>query len=214
MAKPQDRVRCFLYALIACILLLAFSVLFVDRAASTWSHEHLRRAAFLDALTHIVDPLRFAATLALCVGALAAIFTNWKPAENGKTVMAASLAVLVSAEIKELLKHFFGRTWPETWVGHNPSWIVDGSYGFHLLHGGAGWESFPSGHTTQMAALAAVIWLRVPKMRWLGVALVSLVAIGLWVSDYHFVGDILAGAFLGTACGVGMVGLTCRGGSP
>jgi membrane-associated phospholipid phosphatase len=212
MEEPQDRVRCLLYALLASLLLLAFSVLFVDRAASTWSHEYLRGAAFFDLLTHIVDPLRLMATLALCVGALAAIFWNWKPSVNGRTVITASLAVLVSAEIKELLKHFFGRTWPETWVDHNPSWIADQAYGFHMLHGGAGWESFPSGHTTQIAALAAVIWLRLPRIRWLGVALVFLVALGLWGSDYHFVGDILAGAFLGTACGIGMVGLVCRDG--
>jgi hypothetical protein len=39
-----------------------------------------------------------------------------------------------------------------------------------------------------------------------------LVAVGLWGSDYHFIGDIIAGAYLGVACGVGMVGVVSIGG--
>jgi hypothetical protein len=194
----------------ACLLSVGLAVLFVDRAASSWSHEHLHHAAALDMLTHIVDPLRPAALLSLAGIGFAAAFRGWRPGERGRTLLAASLAILVSVEIKEQLKHFFGRTWPGTWTGNNPSWILDHAYGFHLLHGGAGWESFPSGHTTQIAALAAVIWLRLPRIRWFGVALAALVSVGLWGSDYHFVGDIVAGAILGSACGIGMVALVCR----
>jgi hypothetical protein len=40
----------------------------------------------------------------------------------------------------------FGRTWPESWLGDNPSWIRDDVFGFFPFHGGRGWESFPSGH--------------------------------------------------------------------
>ena len=194
-------------ALFSCLFLVGFAVLFVDRAASTWSYEHFHRAAVFDWLTHIVDPLRLAAVLGLAGAGFAAVFCGWRPAEHGRTLIAASLAILVSVEIKELLKHLFGRTWPETWIANNPSWIGNHAYGFHLLHNGTGWESFPSGHMTQIVALATVIWLRLPRVRWLGVTLGTLVAIGLWGSDYHFVGDIVAGAFLGAACGIGMVAL-------
>ena len=38
----------------------------------------------------------------------------------------------------------------------------------------------------------------------------ALVAAALWCTDYHFVGDIVAGAFLGVACGIGMVAVACR----
>jgi membrane-associated phospholipid phosphatase len=149
---------------------------------------------------------RFGQPQSLCAAGLAAAFRGWRPAEPGRIAIAASLAILVSFEIKEQLKHLFGRTWPETWTDDNPSWIRDHAYGLHPLHGGGGWESFPSGHTTQIAALAAVAWLGLPRLRWLGVALV---AFGLWGSDYHFVGDILAGAFVGVAYGAGMVALLC-----
>ena len=193
----------------ACLFSVMGSVLFVDRPASTWAHEHLHRAAVFDWLTHIVDPLRPAATIILVFVAIAAVFRNWRPGKHGQTLIAASLAILVSVEIKQQMKHFCGRTWPETWIDNNPSWIRDHAYGFHLLHGGTGWESFPSGHMTQIAALAAIIWLRLPKLRWLGVALASLVAIGLWGCNYHFVGDLMAGAFLGAFCGIGVSALIC-----
>jgi membrane-associated phospholipid phosphatase len=210
MAVSPNRSFGALAAIFSCLLLVGLSVLLVDRAASTWSHDHLHRPAVLDWPTHIVDPLRFAAALGLGGVAFAAAFCGLRPGEHGRTLIAASLAILVSADIKELLKHFFGRTWPETWTSNNPSWIGNHAYGFHFLHGGSGWESFPSGHTTQVAALAAVIWLRLPRIRWLGVVLLTLVAIGLWGSDYHFVGDIIAGAYLGAACGIGMVALVCH----
>jgi membrane-associated phospholipid phosphatase len=166
----------------------------------------------LERATHIVDPLRLMATLGLAGAAFAAVFRGWRPGERGRTLIAGGLAILVSAEFKELLKYLFGRTWPETWIANNPSWITNQAYGFHLLHGGEGWSSFPSGHTTLMASLAAVIWLRLPRLRWLAVTLVAVVALGLWGSDYHFVGDIIAGAFLGSACGVGLVAVVCRPG--
>jgi membrane-associated phospholipid phosphatase len=210
MESPPNRSRRAWVALLSCVILTAFAVICVDRPASTWAHEHFNHVAALDWLTHIVDPLRTAALLGVAGAGFASVFRGWRPGEAGRTLIAGSLAILVSFEIKEQLKHLVGRTWPETWTENNPSWIGDHAFGFHLLHGGTGWESFPSGHTTQMAALAAVIWLRLPRFRWVGVTLVVLVAFGLWGSDYHFVGDIVAGAFLGSACGVGLVAFVCR----
>ena len=165
----------------------------------------------MDRLTHIVDPLQPLAIAGLVGVALAVLVGGYRLGKGGQTVLAASLAVLVAVAIKEQLKYFFGRMWPETWVNNNPSWIRDHVFGFNLMHGGQGWASFPSGHTTQIAALATVLWLTYPRLRWLSVLLVAAVAIGLWGSDYHWVGDILAGGTLGLCCGVGMVKLVFRG---
>ena len=210
MEEPPDPTRLFRFALPAGLLLVGASILLVDRAASTWSHDHLHRPAVLDWPTHLVDPMRWGSALTLIGLGLAAGLRGWRPGRGGRTAIAACLAILVAYEIKEGMKALFGRTWPETWVDGNPSWIRDHAYGFHLLHGGTGWESFPSGHTAQAAALATVLWLRAPRLRAAAVALVVLVAGGLWGSDYHFVGDILAGGLLGAACGIGIEALVCR----
>jgi len=197
-------------ALLSCVILVAAAVLFVDRPASTWSHEHLRRPAVFDRLTRYVDPLPTAATLGIAGVGLAAAFAGWRPGERGRTLISVCLAILVSEAIKEQLKILFGRPWPQSWTSGNPSWIGNHAFGFQPLHGGTAWESFPSGHTAQVAAIAAVIWLRLPRIRWLGVAMALAVAFALWASNYHFVGDILAGALLGTLCGIGMVAVVSR----
>jgi len=99
------------------------------------------------------------------------------------------------------LKFAFGRTWPETWINNNPSLIGNGTYGFNPFHGGSGYNSFPSGHTTAVCAVAAVLWFAYPKLRPLWVLMVIAVGVGLIGADYHFVSDIVAGGFLGASTG-------------
>ena len=95
----------------------------------------------------------------------------------------------------------FGRTWPETWVCNNLSYFGNGTYGFFPFHGGQGYASFPSGHTTAMTAFAGSLWFLWPKLRWLGIVLTLAVVIGLLGADYHWLSDIVAGAILGGTTG-------------
>ncbi len=206
MNQPkQNHLRTLVLWLVAVLL----AVLFVDRPASTWSHAHLRGIPVFDDLTHIVDGVRWAAPAGLLLAGLAAC-AGWRPGSRGMTLVATCLAVAVAYEAKECLKRAFGRTWPETWVARNPSWIQDGAYGFHPFHGQEGWYSFPSGHMTVMAAMAAVLWHRVPSLRWAWVTIAGLVAVGLFGADYHFVGDMLAGTFLGIASASATLALLFR----
>jgi membrane-associated phospholipid phosphatase len=206
MPDPSYRRWRPLVVLLSALGLIAFAIAFVDRPASTWSYaHHLRRFPIFNDLTHLVDPLEPGALLGLVAAGLAVGLRGWKPGEKGLTFVAACLTVVVAYAIKEQLKFIFGRTWPETWVDHNPSWITDGAYGFHFFHGGEGWASFPSGHTTEMAALASVLWIRIRRWRWVWASLVLLVVVGLLGADYHFVGDMIAGGCLGAVCAAGVV---------
>ena len=63
---------------------------------------------------------------------------------------------------------------------------------------------------TQVTALAAVLWQRAGRWRWLWAALVVLVAAGLLGADYHFVGDMVAGAYLGAASAAGALAIANR----
>ena len=207
-AAPILRRRYWL-AILSCIVLVTLSIAFVDRAASSWSHATLGGIAVFGELTHLVDPLLPAAVAGLVLIGLASVL-GWQRGENGTTLLASCLAIVIAVAIKEQLKFVFGRTWPETWVNHNPSWISDGAYGFHPFHGGTGWTSFPSGHMTQVTALAAVFWQRAGRWRWLWAALVVLVAAGLLGADYHFVGDMVAGAYLGAASAAGALAIANR----
>jgi len=116
-------------------------------------------------------------------------------------VLLCALSLVISSAIKNQLKIVFGRTWPETWVRDNPSLIRDGVYGFHPFHGGAGYESFPSGHTTAVLAVMSVLWICYPKFRVLYGIVIFAIVIGLIGADFHFLSDCIAGAFLGASTG-------------
>src|SRR5947209_11870123 len=160
--EPGVAARLYFGAFIACVVLSALSIAFVDRAVSTWSHATLHRPAPLEWLTHIIDPFVPAASIALGAVAIAAVF-GWRPGPLGRAVIALSITVLIATVLKEELKFLFGRTWPETWVGNNPSWISDGVYRLEPLHGGRGWAAMPSGHMGLITAPCTVLCSIAPR---------------------------------------------------
>lgn len=206
MAHPTDPspARRLPGAIPACLLLIVLAIAFVDLPAATFAHAHLRGIAVFPWLTHLVDPLVPAAVVVLAFAAVRVAAGRQLPPWV-RTLVACSLSVAIAVVVKDQLKFACGRLWPETWTHGNPSWIGTGAHGFFPFHGGEGWESFPSGHMTRITAVMAVLWLRIPRWRWLWGTGVGLVAIGLYGANYHFVGDIMAGICLGAACAAGVV---------
>ena len=199
----SSRIPPSVWVALSCPVLVGLSVALVDRAAADFSHLEFagRDQIFID-LTHIADPLLPAAALGLLVSAIAGCL-GWRWSMAGRIGLAVCLAVAIAYLFREELKYAFGRLWPETWVQNNPSWIKDGAYGFFPFHGGTGWSSFPSGHMTIVSAPAAALWAALPRWRLVVAIPVIAVAVGLYGADYHFVGDMIAGTYLGAACGVG-----------
>jgi len=77
----------------------------------------------------------------------------------------------------------------------------NGAYGFHPFHSGIAYGSFPSGHTAQTLAIAAVVWIVYPRWRWACVIASLAVSVGLLGMNYHFPGDVIAGGFVGGIVG-------------
>ena len=207
---PGDSRRAVRLAALSCAVLVPLTVLLLDRTVSSWVAETTRGMAIFITLTRISEVLLGTSTVVL-IGAGFAWLLGWRPGRAGRTVVVACLAVFVSWSVKEELKYAFGRTWPETWTNNNPSWIRDGVFGFFPFHGGSGWASFPSGHTTVIAAAMMVMACAYPRLRLLWALPVLLVAVGLIGADYHFLGDIVAGAYLGAGCGAAMAALALNG---
>jgi undecaprenyl-diphosphatase len=64
-------------------------------------------------------------------------------------------------------------------------------------------DSFPSGHTTVAFALASVLGWHNRTLGIIGYALAALVGISRLYLGVHYPSDVLAGAILGTAAGIG-----------
>lgn len=99
----------------------------------------------------------------------------------------------------KLLKIIFGRIGPEYWTAHNFN-LQD--YGFYWLQGNAiNYQDFPSGHTSAMFTMLAIVWSLAPNLRLPGIALSLLVVIALLFTQSHYLADCIAGAFLGSFVG-------------
>jgi len=210
LVRPAKPGSLWLRSAFACIVLVVIAYYGVDRPVATFAHEHLRGMAAFIWLTHIQDPLLPLACLSLVTMAA------WRAAgirrnRAGSVVLRCSLSLIGALAIKDQLKLIFGRTWPETWTNNNPSFFGNGSYGFEPFHGGIAYASFPSGHTTAIFSVIVVLWMSWPAYRWLYALVAGLVVVGLIGADHHWVSDIVAGAFLGTAAGVTAATIGTRG---
>ncbi|HEX3984619.1 MAG TPA: phosphatase PAP2 family protein [Acidisoma sp.] len=199
-AERTIRLRRPVLVMLSCLALVVFSYFFLDRPVAFLMHRLFHRSLFFVPLIGFGQLSLSLGPPALVLSALAG-WMGWRPDGRGWTGIACALAVTVTITFKDSLKYIFGRAWPETWTNHNPSLIHNGVYGFFPFHGGDGWASFPSGHTAAISAVAGVLWWRVPEWRWLWGLLIASTAIGLLGGNYHFLSDIIAGGYLGFACG-------------
>ena len=198
-----------LYGLLACVAVTAISMGFLDRPIALFVHAQSPAIPgplqyFLQAMTRIPEMLGGLAII-LIVGLGLLRLVRGRLARLPEIGFLAALSMIVAEAIKTALKLACGRTWPATWVYDNPSFLRDGTYGFFPFHGGHGWAAFPSGHTTIVCACMAVLWLLLPRWRPLYALAIAATMLGLLGMNYHFLGDILAGAYLGCAVGVATV---------
>jgi membrane-associated phospholipid phosphatase len=199
-ALRPSRFGSILAGAVFCAMLL--SIAFIDRPVAffMFRHAHGSQAPFI-LLSHIVDALEVLAAIAIVwSGFNVALHRSLGP--HGQLILRTALALFVAIGVKDVLKLAFGRTWPETWTCNNLSLIDNGVMGFSPFHGGVGWSAFPSGHETLTCAVAACLWVMLPRFRPLYVLTVVLVAVSLLVSDFHFVSDILAGCLVGWMVGL------------
>ncbi len=190
----------WLLSLATACLASAISYQWFDTPIALLVHAQLPNHDIFSALTHIPDPfipLTAVAFIGLGLWSL-----------SGRLLLKIQIAALlcsislIMAEVtKNQLKFVFGRTWPDTWFQNNPSFIRDGAYGFHLFHGGVEYASFPSGHSAVTCAVISVLWIFYPKLRLIYLSAFLAVAIGLIGANYHFLSDIIAGAFVGVSTG-------------
>ena len=136
----------------------------------------------------------------LVVLGFAVLLARWMLARRfGMIDVVAKLCIVtlaVAAPLSSWLKFIFGRTWP---AYGQPSFIFEGAYGFHPFHGGPDFGSFPSGHAAAVCAVAVILWTYLPMLRALCAVSVATISVVLLAGDFHFLSDVIAGAFVGTS---------------
>jgi membrane-associated phospholipid phosphatase len=195
-------------SVLACAGLVVICYYYIDRPVAEWvcNHSPFWPAPDWMRFSDFITAMMVAAPVLLVMAALRRLRGPWQRWEAQLAVIAAS--VFVMTLLKQLFKWTFGRPSSTLWIFSGGSAIPNNpDYAFHWFHGFFPYVAFPSGHLTVACTVGAIVWFIWPKWRWLALAVIAFVAVCLIITNYHYVGDIIAGAFLGWLGGLWTVQL-------
>jgi membrane-associated phospholipid phosphatase len=196
----MNALRKWILSLAGTAVAVVISYQWLDRPIALFFHKTVARPETFATFTYAPDPMVPLACFVFAV--LGLINLSGRALSRVQTcAMLCSLSLIIAELTKTQLKLFFGRTWPDTFINDNPSFLRDGIYGFNLFHGGRAYASFPSGHTAVTCAVITVLWIYYPRWRPLYALAVFAVGVGLIGANYHFLGDVIAGGFVGISSG-------------
>jgi hypothetical protein len=186
-------IRLWVLLLLPCTAVVAFSFVRLDVPAALlfWSFgrhlSHMTEGFGADVVLSAESAVLLIMVLARLVRGHISTF--------GETLAIGCLASMCAYVVNDhVLKVFFGVP--------SPTDVIHGArHGFHILMG-SGASSFPSGHMALAGAFSGVFMRRYRVSIWPLAALLLLAAVLLLVGDWHFLSDIIAGAFLGTSAGI------------
>lgn len=189
--------RIWIFGFFSSAILTAFSIAYIDRPLASFVDAHFRHTFGWVVLNHSLKPLKVVAAAAL-------FFLFWAGyrAASGYVLqpwtikaLVCSWAVVWGLAAELVFKEMFGRAWPD------PTYTQQHVYGFRFLHGSQNWMSFPSGTAIGCTALATTLATLFPRLRVVSAVLAAVVCIAVVACNYHWLSDIIAGAFLGISIG-------------
>ncbi len=179
-------------SLLLCIVLVAVAFLYFDLPLAHRFSGFLRNAQSIGAGFSSLVLLSVEAAIALWLMLNRIISGRLSPFREA-TALACLTSMCAYTINDSVLKRVFGVP--------SPSAVIHGSqHIFHLL-GGSAMSGFPSGHMVLAGAFGGV-FMRLYRSS--AVALSALLLFGaglLVVGDWHFLSDVIAGAFLGVSAG-------------
>jgi len=189
-----------LVAIVAGAVAVVVCYFFVDRPVAFLVHRHeIARFNEFRWLTEPPPLVQSWSPLLLVLLAARRAFGPWRRWQAA--LFLACVSLIVADQFRSSLGDLCGRYWPETWHDNNPSLIGTGAYGFHPFAVGDDIGSFPSGHAARIVAFTSVLWLALPRGRWLYTIVALPMLVALVAMNYHFVGDVAAGGVLGGIVG-------------
>jgi len=188
-------------------IIVIFAVFFLDRPVSSFIHAKLYHSKIWVTLTRqLPDTLLIMVGLISIPSYLAYLARRYHNLRDKATFLLYHVAcsLPVSFVAKSFLKEIFGRVQTRFWLQHPKQFT------FHWFHAGDNFYGFPSGHMAVFATLCAAIWRVYPQQA--NALRLLLVALGLLlvVTNYHFLSDIIAGAYVGILVEAGMFAVIKR----
>lgn len=182
-----------IFATIALFAILSLSLLFIDLPLATWIGNYLKVNFPLARSSNIPDTLFIIVVILTILSWMGNFYLTRLKIFDQRTYACRITGTIlpISYGLKVILKWLFGRTDTRTWLS-DPS-----QYGFHLFAGTEGSQGFPSGHMLVFSPLFMVLWQLYPRYRLYCVALWILLGTSLVLTEYHFLSDVLAGAYVG-----------------
>ena len=191
----------------AAILIILLAVCF---HASAFPLDHESVNSFDRTFMNSYDPVKDNAATVLEIAAMAApaVLLSQGPDQYVTIGLMYAETLALTWGTTEIIKHLVGRPRPYMYYdGYPQDKVEDG-----------GWNrSFPSGHTSMSFAGASfasyVFWKYNPESKWripvtaFSYSLAATVAVLRVASGNHFATDVLAGALIGTAIGIGVPAL-------
>jgi len=167
---------------------------YIDRPVSLLIHDSLYRNSHWSALTSsLPDILLLLVIIISLPAAVWHFYRRQRSLLDAKTSFLGFIALTLPTAFifKSLLKFLFGRVQTRFWLKNQQF------YEFHWLHGNPSFNGFPSGHMLVFATLFAAIGRYYAGFRPLCYGLLALLALLLVATNYHFVGDVISGMYLG-----------------
>lgn len=173
--------------------------LFVDRPVALWVRDFMpasaTRIAWLVSEIGEATPYVLAALLLIAV-ALAGIRIAAHEATIARLrriidwCLYLLVALAASGAVVRVLKITLGRARPQLL-------FEQGLYGFRPFSLDYGLNAWPSGHAQTAWAVAVVLMLAAPRLRWWLAALAAAVAASRVVSASHYLSDVVGGSLIG-----------------
>jgi len=175
-------------------LLTLLSYFFVDASAAIFFHRLIVSHAVLKKYTSDIPDLLLPIVLAITTFCWTAYLTRVPSGVHDvhtRFLQLCGVSLPLAYAAKAVLQYTFGRVDPKIWLFHHQL------AGFHWFHDGPRYTSFPSGHMTVFTALTVVLWHLYPRFRMVYLAGIIGLGVALVATNYHFVSDVVAGAYLG-----------------
>lgn len=193
MKRYSAVLRIWLLLFVTCTALAAFCFKQVDLPVARFFWRFSHHLSSLD--RPFGTTVILTAESMVVLGLIIARLTRGHISRFAETLAIACLASICAYGINdEVLKPFFGVPGPD-------AAIHGARHGFNLTMGFA-YSSFPSGHMVLAGAFAGV-FMRLYRVSIRPLACLLLLAAGLLVvGDWHYVSDVIMGAFLGVTAGI------------